>query len=438
MYNEAFERERAFPEYARTLPLYFDFIDADVENAIATTDDAHYAFIGITRQLVFKISDLCTLLARFDGPVCRTLSVWLSPEPYNEVQATLVYTLLSFIVAHEWSHHKHGHLGQLSSPGKIFQEVLNTEPVGNVDDQIKEMAADGYAAFLILAHLFDDRRSTFLPFLTFNPAPPHEVLEQVFLSFLIVAFAGFMLQIPTHILNGTEVYRLTHPPAPARLNFFVREVAAWCSHNRPGLDEWIVKYFQVLLNGAAEAVYAFPNFRQVWGSQLQFLQSPEGRQYDATLTAGIADYRKTWGEDTQPADLLEPAVELQLQLVPATDDPEFQAALAQLSQELQAANISVGTRSIVWGALPGAGLASVLTLLAGTLGPRAITELRKVLQSYLAHGGRRIKLKNHSVTIECSPEDFQKILTPEQIQQLLQPPPQKSLPARKRAKGETA
>jgi len=53
MYNEAFERERTFPEYTRTLPLYFDYIDADVENAIATTDDEHFAFIGITRQLVF-------------------------------------------------------------------------------------------------------------------------------------------------------------------------------------------------------------------------------------------------------------------------------------------------------------------------------------------------------------------------------------------------
>ena len=437
MYNEAFERERTFPEYTRTLPLYLDYIDADVENAIATTDDEHFAFIGITRQLVFKISDLCILLARADSPICRALIVQPSPEPYNALQGTLVYILLSFIVAHEWSHHKHGHLAQLSSPGRIFQEVLNTELVGSVDDQIKEIAADGFAAFLILAHLFDDRRGTFLPFLAFNPAPPHEVLEQVFLAFLIVAFAGFMLQLPTCNLDGMTVQRLTHPPPQARLDCFMREVAAWCSQNRPELDEWIVRNFQPLLNATTEAIYGVPDFRNVWADQFQFLHSPQGQQYDKALIEGINAYKKTWGDDTQTAELLEPAVELQLQLAPATNDPEFQTALTQLSRGLRDANISVGTRSIAWLVPPNAGVAGAF-LLASTLGPTAIIQLRKLLQTYLAHSGRKIKLKSHSVSIECSPEDFQKLFTPEQIQQLLRPPPQKALPRQKKAKEETA
>jgi hypothetical protein len=438
MYNEAFERERTFPEYTRTLPLYFDYIDADVENAIATTDDEHFAFIGITRQLVFKISDLCILLARADSPICRAITVQPSPEPYNALQGTLVYILLSFIVAHEWSHHKHGHLTQFSSPGKIFQEVLNTAPVGSMDDQIKEIAADGYAAFLILAHLFDDRRGTFLPFLTFNPAPPHDALEQVFLTFLIVAFSGFMMQLPACNLDGTTVQRLTHPPAQARLNCFMREVAAWCSHNRRELDKWIVGHFQTLLNATTEAIYGVPNFRHVWADQFHFLHSPQGQQYDKKLTEGINAYKKTWGENTQQKQLLEPAVELQLQLVPATNDPEFETALSQLSQGLRDANISFANRSIAWGALPNAGVTGIFLLFASTLGPTALIQLRKLLQTYLAHGGRRIKLKNHSVSIECSPEDFQKLFTPEQIQQLLQPPTQKAVPPKKKAKEETA
>ncbi len=436
-YNEAFKRERTFPEYTRTLPLYFDYIDADVENAIATTDGENFAFIGITRQLVFKISDLCVLLARADGPICRALTVNPSPEPYNELQGTLMYILLSLIVAHEWSHHKHGHLAQFSSPGKIFQEVLNTASVGSMDDQIKEIAADGYAAFLILSHLFDDRRGTFLPFLTFNPAPPQEVLEQVFLAFLIVAFSGFMLQLPTCDLDGTTVQRLTHPPAQARLDCFMREVAAWCSHNRPELVEWIVGHFQRLLNATTESIYGVPNFRHVWGNQFQFLRSTQGQQYVKMLIEGINAYRKTWGEDTQTAELLEPPVELQLQLVPATNDPEFQTALTQLSQGVRDANIGLATRSIAWGGLPNAGVAGIFLLLVSTLGPTAIIELRKLLQAYLAHGGRKIKLKNHAVSVECSPEDFQKVFTPEQIQQLLQPPAQKALPPKRKAKEDT-
>jgi hypothetical protein len=36
--NEAFAAERQFPEHAPTLPMYLDYIDADDDNAIATTD----------------------------------------------------------------------------------------------------------------------------------------------------------------------------------------------------------------------------------------------------------------------------------------------------------------------------------------------------------------------------------------------------------------
>jgi hypothetical protein len=126
MYNEAFEHERPFPEHSPTLPLYFDFLYADEENALATNDDEHYAFVGITRHLVFKISDVCVLLSRSDGPICNALGVRPSAEPYNELQAVLVYVLHSFVVAHEWTHHKHGHLGQLSSRGNIFHEVLDS------------------------------------------------------------------------------------------------------------------------------------------------------------------------------------------------------------------------------------------------------------------------------------------------------------------------
>ena len=438
MYNEAFERETTFPEYAHTLPLYFNYIDADVENAIATHDDENYAFIGITRQLVFKLSDLCVRLARCHGPVCRELRVSPSPEDYNELQGTLLYILLSFIVAHEWSHHKHGHLAQFSSPGKIFEEVVITEPIGREDDQIRELAADSFAAFLVLAHLFDDRRPTFLPFLTWKSEPPKEALDQVFLALFIVAFAGFMLYLPATGLNGKDVYRLTHPPGPARLLFFVREISAWCSNDRAALKDWIAEHFPALLRATNEAIYSIADFRQIWKDQLQFLQSPEGQQYDQVLLAGINAYKKTWGADPLPSAPLEPPAVLELQLLPAGIDPGFQAAHAQFSAGLGDASISVVTRNIASGVAPGPGVAGAVLLLASTLGPTAIIQLRKLLETYLAHGGRRIKLKNQSVSIECSPEDFQKLFTADQIQQLLQSPQRKAIPLKNKVKGDLA
>jgi hypothetical protein len=254
----------------------------------------------------------------------------------------------------------------------------------------------------------------------------------------IVVFAGFMLQLPTNDLNGTDVYRLTHPPGPARLQFFMREVGAWCSHNRPALEDWIVGHFQTLLSAATEGIYGIADFRQVWGNQLQFLQSPEGKQYDQMLLAGINAYKKTWGEDPPPAAPLEPPAELEVELLPADNDTDFNAARAQLSHGLGDANISVVNRNIAWGVAPGIGGAAALVLLASTLGPTAIIQLRKLLETYLAHGGRRIKLKNHSVSIDCSPEDFPKLFTPDQIQQLLQPPAPKAIPPENKVKGKPA
>jgi hypothetical protein len=110
MYNDAFAREGKSSIHAETLPLHLDYLDADYENAIATTDGQNYAFVGITLPLVFKISDLCSLLSKSDA-IAQALRTRASNEPFNELQGTLLYTYLSFVVGHEWTHHKHGHLG---------------------------------------------------------------------------------------------------------------------------------------------------------------------------------------------------------------------------------------------------------------------------------------------------------------------------------------
>ncbi len=432
MYNEAFARERQFPAHAATLPLYFDFLDADEENALATQDGEHYAFIGITRHLVFKISDVCVVLSRSDGALCRALGVRPSAEPYNELQATLVYILLSFVVAHEWSHHKHGHLGQLSSRGNIFQEVLDSGLVGSMDDQIREIAADGYSAFFVLTHLFDEARSNFLPFLKFDPSPLPEVLDLVFLAFFVTAVAGYMLLRRADDLSAVNVYRFTHPPLAARLNFLMREVTAWCSHNRPVLEGWITANFDGLMNATSEAVLGFADYRQAWGNQIGFLKSAQGRQYTAALTDGIAAYRKSWGMDKEQAQIVEPPKELGLQFLGGPEDSELPKAVADVLQGLRQANVGLSSRGRAFDSVAAVGTSGIVLILATTLGPRAIIEFRKLLQSYLAHGGRKIKLKNGPISIEASADDFLKVFTEEQIQQLIEPTPKKGLPTGKR------
>jgi hypothetical protein len=82
----------------------------------------------------------------------------------------------------------------------------------------------------------------------------------------------------------------------------MREVATWCGQNKPALEHWSVQSFQGLLSATTEAIYDIPDFRRVWADHFAFLSSPDGRKYDATLTAGLAHYKKTWGDDPQPGD----------------------------------------------------------------------------------------------------------------------------------------
>jgi hypothetical protein len=430
MYNEAFRREKYVPEHVRTLPLYFDYLDADEENAIATHDGEHYAFIGVTRRLVLKISDICIRLSQSDGAICGFLRVQPSTIPYNELQAALFYTLLSFVVAHEWAHHKHGHLTQLSSRDKIFHEISDSGLVGSVDDQIKEIAADGYAALHMLSNLFDDGRTNFLPFLTFDYSPTPEFLDRAFLAFFVVAIGGYTFLRPARDLNRADVYRVTHPPAPARLTLVMEEAVAWCSHNRPALEDWLRQNFQRLMDATVETV---TDNRPVWANQLIFLKSGDGEQYMATLRNGIAAYRKSWGAETETAEIIEAPREILLELTPAgRADTEFPKAVADFSKGLRGADVAFSTRRMAFDSATSTGLTGVLIVLATTLGSRAIIELRKLLQSYLAHGGRKIKLKNGPVTIEASASDFLRIFTPEQIQKLIEPPPKKAASATKR------
>jgi len=346
MYNEAFEREKPSPLHVATLPLYLDYLDSyakDDENAIATHDD-HHAFIGITRHLILKISDICLWLSQSDGPISRALRIRPTSTPYNEMQGALAYILLSFCLA-----------------------------------------------------------------------------------FFVVAFGSYIFLRPARDLNVVDVYRFTHPPAPVRLRLLMEEVAGWCSHMQPALEHWLREHFQLLMDAALETLQATDHrrvqeSRQVWANQLSFLKSIEGQQYVETLRQGIAAYRKSWGTDTETTEIIEDSQEILLQLTTPTGqtDADFGEAVADFSNGLRGANVEFSTPIRGFNHV---GPTGIFICVVTTLGPRAIIELRKLLQSYLAHGGRKIKLTNGPLSIEASADDFVKVFTPEQIQQLIEPPP---------------
>ena len=431
MFADAFEREKFDPAHVQTLPLYFDYIDDDEANAIASPDDGNYAFIGITRRLVFQISDVCILLSKSDGPICRNiLGVRPSAEPYNELQGVLLYMLQSFVVAHEWAHHKMGHFGQLSNRQKLFHEVLDSGLAGSVDDQVKELAADSYATLLILEHIFDDRRSTFLPFIKFEPPLPPEHLDKVFLASFVMTIAGYLFLRPSTDLNEVNVYRLTHPPAATRLNFAIRQVASWCGGRRPALEDWIVNSFNPLMDAVVQSIYGVSSYREVFANELAFRKSDAGKQYDATLTAEESAYRKSWGNtdgtDDEETQFIEPPREIQFRLIPGPDDPEYRNDRAAFTQSLRAEDISFSSRARAFGGA-GAEGRGILAIAITVLGPVALVQLRKFLETFLARNDRKMELSIGAFKFKGCFKDLEALMSSEQFQSLIAAQPQKAV-----------
>ena len=312
--------------------------------------------------------------------ITTALQLNVSAEPYNDLQGTLFYILVSFVVGHEWSHHKHGHLQQLSLPKAIFQEITNSGIAGSIETQLQEIGADGYSAFFLVLQTPSTTATLFyLGSISYLAAPP-VCFDQVFLLLFVIAFASFLLLRPPELLRAHTVYRFTHPPAAARMNFFLRETAGWCSFNRPPLEGWLVSSSLGLINLTADAILGAGG-AQRWRQQIDFLKSDDGMKYTATLTTGLARYRKSWGRRTatrltKPPKIIEPPHELQLQLSSGPDDTEYPQALAAFARSLETANIPFANRGRAFDAA-GAQSHSGLFAIAITLGPVAIIQLRQ-------------------------------------------------------------
>lgn len=132
-------------------PFHIDYVDSDEENAFAFRYGG-YSFIAITLPLIYRVSDVCLKLSK-SPEIITMLSVNPSEDPYNEIHMMLFYALMAFVVTHEYTHVVRGHVDE---SGTILRnEFLSTVQNGNLDMQIQELAADGYAAYHVMANIFD-------------------------------------------------------------------------------------------------------------------------------------------------------------------------------------------------------------------------------------------------------------------------------------------
>ncbi len=126
------------------------------------------------------------------------------------------------------------------------------------------------------------------------------------------------------------------------------------------------------------------------------------------------------------AEIIEPNPELRLILIRAPDDPplsgpEYQKELEGFAQALRSQGIKVSSRWFTQDAVGGGGWSvGEFTLLATTLGPVVIVQLRKLIQAFLENRkDRKFKLQCGAFKIEGHAEDVQKVVTAEQIAKML-------------------
>lgn len=125
---------------------------------------------------------------------------------------------------------------------------------------------------------------------------------------------------------------------------------------------------------------------------------------------------------------IESISELQLTLRPAPDGPavsapEFQRELREFHRALKQGGIEASAVHYAFDSVEAhGGLTGVFALAVVTLGPTAIVQARKLIETILnlLAGGTTFELRRGNTVIKGSARDVQKILTPERFAQLLE------------------
>jgi len=283
--------ELPIPEHKSHHPFHVDFIDSAITNALAFTD-GEYSFIGLTMPLIETILDVCARLSS-SAAIAAAIGVQLSGEESYALQALLFEMILLFVVAHEYTHHVHGHLSSSDGDMVPLRQVLADGDSGSMEEQIHEIGADSYAAYHLMGNWIGGaRRSEAANLLKIDSALTNKLEETIF-SCVVVAVGGFMLLRPLRKLDGDTIYKLEHPPTGARLNFFMLTAVGWCEPERTNLKVWMRnERFLGLLASVAEVLWVPDDERyKDWAAQTEFLRSPDGATYLRKLQAGLDEYK---------------------------------------------------------------------------------------------------------------------------------------------------
>ncbi len=187
--------------------------------------------------------------------------------------------VLFFVVAHEYTHHVHGHTSRTDPQHVTFNEVLGGVSNGDLESQTMEIDADGYATFLVLRAIVQGPARTLSLDLLALELEPKTTQDKVLLSFFIMAVGAFFLSRPPATATPSNVYTSEHPLQVVRMNCVVREIHRWCAHDNIELSEWLtMERLNVLMGIVSEAILG-PGPANAWIAQAEFVSSKQGEEY---------------------------------------------------------------------------------------------------------------------------------------------------------------
>jgi len=253
---------------------HFDYVDADVPNALAFEYE-EYAFIAVTMPLIRVLLHTCNQLSR-SAKVTEVLKTVATEQQREATLAGLFTTQLTFVVSHEFAHHDRGHRLQWDSATDFWDEILAGVADGSLEEQAREVEADGWAVYLVLTNLMAGERREGARLLLGHPGIPDDSVDEILLSSFIIAVAAFFFVREPAVCDDCTIYKLTHPPQAARMNEVMHNVRNWCKQNRPALEAWMTPTrFQVLMHAVEDATSGTDN----WSQQTAFLLTNPGAEY---------------------------------------------------------------------------------------------------------------------------------------------------------------
>ena len=289
--NFALANERHVSEHRDHPPFHVDYIKSDIPNALAFRHDG-YSFIGLTIPLITVAMDLCGRLSR-SAEVLSKLGLELTEEVSNSLGLVLFRIMVFFIVSHEYTHIVHGHELSEGDDSMPLDEILANGRNGSLEAQTLEADADSYAIYHIMGNWIGGvERPEGLSLLKMESAPG-AAQDDLLFTCVVIAIGAYFLLRPVPQLNAENVYKLPHPPQPARLDSLMETAIGWCRQNRPELEKSMqAEKFNALLSSVAGVIWEPDETRsQNWTSQVEFLGSSDGAEYIRKLRASKNEYR---------------------------------------------------------------------------------------------------------------------------------------------------